>query len=258
MAAVEAIAEEVATNLEEVASATRSINATAVGYLAGGFVVGAALGFYFGYKYNKEKIKAEAYKTAEEEVEAVREIYRAKTVALDNENKPDPGELVQELGYSVRDDMGDPELRSMPAPTPQRPLPAPVPITNVFLSEHMDVKVEKDKNAGWNVARELETRTPDAPYVIHQDEYMQSDHGYTQVVYTYYDGDDVMVDAQDNQPITNGAEVVGADNLKWGHGSDDADVVFVRNDRLELDIQICRSPKSYEEEVLGLENDSST
>lgn len=251
--AIDVITEEVATNLEEVASATRSINTSGVGYLLGGLCIGAGLGFYFGRKLQKAKLRAEAFAEAETEIAQVREIYRQKTVALEGEKAKveasDLQTLVEERGYVT------------PADLPVRPLPPPVPIIEApTLRDSVgngELKVSKDPNAGWDAAKELNLRTPDAPYIIHQSEYEASDFGYTSVVYTYYAGDDVLVDTGDNAPITNGDEVVGADNLKWGHGSDDEDVVFVRNDRLELDIQICRSPKSYEEEVLGLENEST-
>jgi hypothetical protein len=256
MSAVEVVAEEVAANLEEVASVTRKINPSGISYLLGGLVIGGTIGFYFGRKISKAKLRAEVFAEAEEEIAEVRAHYQAKVVAA--EPKPDPKKLVSELGYSVRDDMGIP----MPKPTRERPLPAPVPIKEIDIDLYDGgegyVKIHKNKDAGWNYAKELDSRTPNAPYVIHQDEHKSSEFEYVQVSYIYYDADDVLIDLDDNRPITNASLVVGENNLKWGHGSDDEDVVFIRNDRLELDIQITRSPKSYEEEVLGLENDNTT
>ena len=53
--AVEVVAEEVASNLEELAQATRRINVNSVTFFLGGLTVGAAVGFYFGHKWNKEE-----------------------------------------------------------------------------------------------------------------------------------------------------------------------------------------------------------
>ena len=45
---------------------------------------------------------------------------------------------------------------------------------------------------------------------------------------------------EDEQPLPHGDLIVGQDNLKCGHGTDDPDVVFVRNDKLQLEMEICR------------------
>jgi hypothetical protein len=78
-------------------------------------------------------------------------------------------------------------------------------------------------------------------------------------VYTYYAEDDFLVNPEnENHPIFGGDTIVGVENLKFGHGSDDVDVVYVRNDMLETDMQICRLNKSFEEEIglhTGLEED---
>lgn len=240
--AIEGVVEEVATNLEEVAEATRKINTSAVGYVLGGMVIGAALGFYWGYRFNKEKIRAEAFKESAEEVEKIREAYQAR-------QKPSVEELVEERGYSTAVEVEEPP-RPTRAPVPvQEPLRAPPVVT---------YDGGKSKDDGWDYALELRARDPEVPYIIHQDEFNESEAGYSKVTYTYYAGDDVLCD-EDGRPLPHAQEVVGKDNLRFGHGSDDIDVVFVRNQKLELEMEICRSPASYEEEVLGLDrNDSAT
>ena len=238
--AIEGVVEEVATNLEEVAEVTRRIDTRAVGFLFGGLVVGASVGFYFGRRWNREKLRLEAFKDSQAEVEKIREVYAAKTVAA--KPKPSVEEVIEERGYS----------------TQERPLKAPVPVATVVAAPPVVIyEGGKDKNDNWNYPHELSQRSPDAPYVIHQDEFSNNESGYEHTTYTYYAGDDVLVDT-DGTPVPHGDLVVGQDNLKWGHGADDIDVVFVRNDRLNLEIEICRSPKSYEEEILGLERDDET
>ena len=131
----------------------------------------------------------------------------------------------------------------MRAPVPVQPAPVKAPPVVIY-----DGGKSKDEN--WNYPEELANRTADYPYVIHQDEFKHGEAGYVQASYTYYAGDDVLVD-DDGIPLPHGDQVVGQDNLKWGHGADDIDVVFVRNDKLEMEMEICRSPNSYEEEILG-------
>jgi len=257
----EEVVNEVANNFEEAAEATRRINTAGLGNLAVGLGIGAVVGFYFGYKFNRAKIRAEAYKKADEEIEVFRKVYREKMIeastatatAVEEDQgdglegvvsteKPPIEEVVEKLGYSVR------------VPSRERPLPAPVPILD-DLPENPG-PTSKSMNAGWNYEQELLTRSPDAPYVIHQNEFNHSNQNYTKVAYTYYAEDDFLVDPEMGRPVINGDVIVGKDNLKFGHGSDDSDVVYVRNDIQELDMEICRVNRSYEAEELGLQASS--
>lgn len=248
----EEVVNEVATNLEEAAEVTRKINTAGLSYFVVGLGVGAAVGFYFGYKFNKEKIRAEIYKEAEAEVDVLRSVYLEKTLNAtpDDEDedtlplhgsvpteKPPIEKVVEDLGYKVQ------------VPSRERPLPAPVPIHDDPL-EDMDTR--KPMNAGWNYEEELRNRTPEAPYIIHQNEFNHSNLNYSKVEYIYYADDDYLVDVENKRPVLNGDVIVGVENLKFGHGSDDTDVVYVRNDIQEIDMQISRINRSFEEEELGM------
>lgn len=260
--ATEQVVEQVAESFEDVAEATRHIDARLVKYFLGGVGVGAAVGFFIGYRFNREKIKAEAFKDSEEEIARIREHYHRKDVARENESeKADLVALTVEKGYSyVENDVEGPPgiadleaLRDRPV-EPERPLPPPVPVDparRVFRS----TSTEKDKHDGWNFPREMASRTPDRPHIIHQDEFANNETEYAQVTYTYYAEDDVLVD--ENEDIINDRDaLVGAGSLnRFGHGTDDFNILYVRNPVLELDIEICRSPGSYEVEVLGLERE---
>ncbi len=257
---VDLVTEEVATNLEEVAEATRRLNPSNVGYFSGGLGVGVAIGFFFGYRFNKEKLRAEAFKKSEEEVAQIREEYQRRTAAVE---KAPLEEIIEERGYAV--------VREDP-----RPLPTPVPLISGMRSvtrEDLDAAnafgahpalVSPTVNTSatevdiWDYQAELQKRTQEEPYIIHRDEKVEmqnKDDGYDSVTYTYYAEDDVLTDSDDD-PLPNADQIVGQDNLKFGHGSDDPNVVFVRNDRLQLDMEIVRSPGSYEREVMGLETET--
>jgi hypothetical protein len=232
--AVNVVTEEVANNLEEIAQATRRINTKSVGLLLSGATMGLVVGLYFGYKYNKEKIRAEAFKESEEEVARIRDHYQQKVVA--SEPKPPVEVLIEEKGYD-------------------RPLKAPVPIIESEIVR-ADTLKDDDEKVVWNYERELEHRlaNPDDPYVIHQEEFMNDDTGYEQVVYTYYERDDVLVGDDEEHPLPHADIIVGQNNLQFGHGTDDPDVVYVRNNDRKLEMEIVRVHKSFEEEILGIEN----
>lgn len=249
-ALTEQVIEEVAENLEEAAAVTRRIDARAVSFFTGGLGVGFAIGFFFGYRFNREKIKAEAFKASEEEVDKIREDYQRRTVAA--QPKPSVEDVIEERGYS----------RMVEEEEVERPLKPPVPISGFPFAPSKEPKRtadgEKSKDDGWNYPTELARRTPDRPYIIHQDEFHLNESGYQQVTYSYWAGDDVLTD-EDETIINNRENLIGVDVLNhWGHGSDDFNVLHVRNSQLELEFEICRTPKSYEEEVLGLEHSDET
>lgn len=242
--AIDVVTEEVARNLEEAAQTTRSINPSMTKYFVGGIVVGVAVGFYYGYRFTRDRIKAEEFKRSEEEIEKIREMYRTKAAAKTTPGptpKPSTDQIVEEQGYSKK------------VTEQERPLRPPVPVndpTVVFPRPHPDVSVTPTL-PNWNWPEELQNRDPNFPYVIHQNEYGEKNkEGYSQTTYTYYALDDVLCDADDH-PLPHADLIVGQDNLKFGHGTDDVDVVFVRNEKLELDMEICRINESYEEAVLG-------
>lgn len=176
-----------------------------------------------------------------EEIEVVVEGPLQGTVPTE---KPPIEVVINELGY------GGHEVSNQ-----ERLLRAPVPILD-DLPEN-PVGTSKSMNAGWNYEKEMQNRSPETPYVIHQNEYIHSNLEYSKVEYTYYSLDDVLVDDEDERPIVNGDLIVGVDNLKFGHGADDVNVVYVRNDNLETDMLIHRVPRSFEEDVLGLDGMSN-
>lgn len=108
-----------------------------------------------------------------------------------------------------------------------------------------------DEEDDWDYETEVRSRTPDAPFIIHVDEYMLKEaDGYSQTTLTYYQGDDVLVDEAD-VPIYDPKRIVG--ELKFGHGSRDQSICYVRNDKLEAEYEILLDHGHYQLEVLGVE-----
>ena len=107
---------------------------------------------------------------------------------------------------------------------------------------------------------ENENRRNGVPYVISREEYEIGAAGggavadYEQEILTYFRGDDTLVDENEAQ-IDDVEEIVGKANLnRFGHGSGDPKVVYIRNEAREMDIEVLLSDGSYAEEVLGLTN----
>lgn len=115
------------------------------------------------------------------------------------------------------------------------------------------------EDTGWDYAIEQAARdaNPKDPYVIHHDEYYENETNYEQAKLTYFEGDNVLLDERD-QPVADDA-VVGEENLaKFGHGSRDHNIVYVRNDNVEVDFEIHRSMGSWQEELGFAEEDENS
>lgn len=102
----------------------------------------------------------------------------------------------------------------------------------------------------WDIDDELSSRSEDEPYILHVEEFMNDEEGFHQSTLTYYEGDNILTDEKD-VPIYNHSQIVG--ELKFGHGSNDPNVVFVRNHKLKAEYEILRDTGYYEHEVLGID-----
>lgn len=98
--------------------------------------------------------------------------------------------------------------------------------------------------------REKSARDNTRPYIISHDEYFNNDTDYNQNTITYFEEDDVLVDEEDT-PIRNEVQVVGEGNLLFGRWSKDENIVYIRNEKLEVDFEVVRSHGSYAKEILG-------
>lgn len=123
--------------------------------------------------------------------------------------------------------------------SPKEEAPQPVP-QNVFARNGVE----------WDYEEEVKKRTETEPYILHQDEFFQNEKGYTQMTLTYYVGDDMMAD-QDDQLVYNYHEKTG--DLQFGKGAGSPDVFYVRNDTFRAEYEILRHEGHYSVEVQGLE-----
>ena len=228
--ATEQVVEHVAEGLEEAAQVTRELDMGRIGFGLGGLAVGLAFGFYVGYRFNRAKIRAEVLQEAEKDIEQIRLMYRDR-------NKPTPEAIVREQGYET--------------PEPPRPTRPPVPVRE---PETLVEEVSRDE---WNYNKEIAQRDRNHPYIIHENEFQETFPDYQQLQWTYYAGDNILCDERD-EVVVRPELVVGEENLKrFGHGSSDDNMVYIRNDRLEIEWEITRSWKSHAEEVLGLDPDEA-
>lgn len=133
---------------------------------------------------------------------------------------------------------GELHIPDITTPAPEEsPEPA---VVNIFAIEDPD----------WDYELELNNRDNETPYILHKDEFFNEEMGFRQTVVTYYAGDDIMADEQET-PIYNYTQLMGP--LKWGHGSGDPNVVYIRNEKTRQEWEVVLHTGRFEVEVLGNE-----
>lgn len=217
-------------------------------YIRGRFVVfvgvlSAVGGFAAGGFFIDRRLRKQYERIAEEEIDQMRDHFRARLFAKDEKpNLDELAKVVKEENYSSNADE--------PAPPGEPNAPAvPEEVRNVF----EDQKPEDDWD--WEAEKQLRDAQPERPFVIHIDEKGEND--YDETTLTYYAGDDVLC-SSDDTVIDNPDGIVGVINLdKFGHGSNDRNIVYVRNNNLAIDIEVVRSDKTYAEEVHGFKHEET-
>lgn len=243
-----------------------------------GVVAGAAAGGLVAWKISYLKAKKDANQRADDEIAEMREHYLAKGRAMEAQaGKGDLDQIVKDRGYvspepdtsasppmavqppksvvDSDDDEKPPDDSEMGENSVEGPNGVKArgeeAVRNIFQQREQVVPHE------WDRDRELRRRSPDFPYVVHHDERHELE-GYSDVSYTYYAADDVLCDERDEviDPARRD-ELVGEANLdRFGHGSGDPMIVFIRNDNLEILYEIIKSPNSFAEEVHGFTHNS--
>lgn len=214
--------------------------------LAGGALAGSACGVLVGYRVAKRRIEARLIEKfnveLEEELSKMRDHYREKFTVVE-EQKPDLQTLVEHLKYAPEEQAAIDAVASAEEDEAADAIREEIIKKNVF-----DLPVMEE----WDYAEEIKNRRDDVPYIIHVDEFTAQETSFEQHTLTYFEGDDVLCNQLDT-PIENVDELVGVASLgKFGHGSNDGNIVYVRNMELELEFEIVHSDGDYAHEVHGI------
>lgn len=226
-------------------------------HIFGGIAFGLAAGAAGGYFIAQRLLETKYNKIAETEIAEMREHYKNKEVARENTAaKEDLEDIIREKGYSVATPMAVTPPAAVVEAAANAAEEAEVPkiVKEVKPIEVRNVFAEARVIDTWQHHKELAKRSPVRPYVIHYDE--REERPYEEGTLTYYDADDVLCDEHDEVIGKDDRDqIIGEANLnKFGHGSNDASIVYIRNDRLETQYEVVRSPNSYAEEVHGFEH----
>ena len=217
-----------------------------VAILGGTFIAGA----FFGWTITKKNAVA----MAENEIAAAKEFYQAKYEKLAEEDAQatdDVEQLTLDLGYTDTRMPSQHVNYSKASKVPDVVNNQPDVVANADIVGVEEIIVEE--RLEWDYESETGKRDPSIPYIIHRDEFENARAtGFTQVAYVYYEDDDILVDEGDSI-ITDKYALIGMDTLDFGHGSGNPMIVYIRNERIQMDFEVNLVRDSYEHAVLGFE-----
>jgi hypothetical protein len=241
------VIEDVALQVEEVADATRRLTGRELGFFVTGAGIGIALGFAVGFRIAERRLKMKYEKIAEEEISRMREHYVKKAVAA--QRKPTIDQIVVEERHETRFQPFT-EAEQQAIDEANAKYPADEEEESTVVEETTQVNVF-EANEEWNYKYEIAHRSKHVPYIIHLDEFKENAPEHDQTTYTYYELDDVLSDSRDTT-VDDIDGVIGLGNLgRWGHGSEDPEVVYIRNEKLSLDVEVVRDRGSFSDTIHG-------
>lgn len=242
--------------------------------LVGVGLVAGSVGAFIGYKVARKRLEAKFEVLLEEEIEKTRRYYaayskkdeyetpeKAAHALIPDEEREAQQAFVNYAGMAkaqvdvIEDEHGvTVETKSEMVETEEGDEVEEVHEVvknNIFLNGSALDKDEFDYEA------EVAQRSEDFPYVITEDEFFQNEQDFVQLTMTYYEGDDVLCDEQD-RTVDDVDGSVGEVNLhKFGHGSKDKNLVYIRNNKRGTDFEIARSRGKYSVDVLGLDDEDA-
>lgn len=270
-------AEQVQEVLDNVEDAIEVFRTNPLLILAAG-LVGVVAGGVGGYFFAKKRLEAHYEELANSEIAEAREFYQGLAKVNEQGKTLSPMEVLErnhpEAAATLREYRGEKAVSDI--------LEEEASLTVVTNDEESAViaesyvrtaqddeddarllaKAEKTANTfidpRFDLAEEKKHRTPDKPYIITHDEFFEANDNYDQVSYGYYTEDDVVVD-ENQMPLDNMDRTVGEDHLvMFGHGSGDRNIVYIRNERLGMDIELTKIEGSYVDSVLDLGDQTNT
>lgn len=222
-----------------------------------GFGLGVAIGTV-GYILAKKRIQAKYEAVLEEERIEMKAYYERHYKKGDFET---PASAAERFGAKVAENaMRD--YRGQGAKTAEAEKTEVEIVEQEIVADETAVKnifTENESTVEWDQEQEESKRAanPDEPFIITEDEFGTNEDDYDQITLTYYAEDDVLVDEHE-KPIEEIDKIVGEGNLlRFGHGSRDNNIVYIRNNHLSYDFEVIKREASYAKEVLGFQHTDS-
>lgn len=218
--------------------------------------VGAAAGAGVTYFAIKKRLELKFDKELEAGIEEAREFYRRRNKQDEFANPVEAlahyKEEVDKLGYGPQ----GPSETELASDIPADKVVVEAPVTIEVKEEDHNIFLDSKPVTDFTPEERDETK----PHVIPEEDFLMNDLDYDQNNLVYYLKDGTMADEQDGIiPDDQVSLLIGDDNLlRFGHGSNDNNTVFVRNHDRKMEFQIIRSTGSYAAEVHGFDDSEAT
>jgi hypothetical protein len=232
------------------------------------FLGGVALGGGIGYKFSVSQLDDKYNELMEEEIARTRKFYERVHKAGDFETPAGAAEAMgvdiplEEAadalaGYQGKVDYTKFYAHELSLNLDENPFVKAAGIPSeeaIVVGEPIEQNVfDQAEDIGFT------KRDPDKPYQITMLEFAENETDYEQLSATYFAGDNVLTDDQD-QPVDPMEPVVGfgrdaAVNVDRFGGQN---VIYVRNERLKTDYEVNKSDGKYAYEVAGFTHGDET
>lgn len=219
--------------------------------VAGGVLAGILVGDRRArreFEQELDELKSHYNSRIKAAVASVRNEYAAVVITTELSGATEPVEddpeawVKRQLGPMVADELNRADEEGVPADGAVREferLPPP------------DAVVIRDGPEREDVMAAQAERDHSRPYVISHLEYHEDELAYQKLPITYYAKDNVLCDDKDS-PIPDTMFTVGDGfTKKFGQMSNDPELVYIRNEKLEIDFEVTRDSRSFTQVVLG-------
>jgi gas vesicle protein len=200
-------------------------------------ILGGAAGVFVGMKLAEKKADEKYEKIIQEEITSIRErLGQKKKQLMENVEGMD-----EEISASVQ--------------TKEKNRPIALKEYEKKMKEMGYDKLDNEKDPDFykyqEMSRDSIARSRMEPHVITYEEFNETMEEYDKVSINFYEDDEILTDEND-EVIPYPVDVIGSEALNmFGEGSEDPEIVYVRNDKMGTDYEIARLSKSYAETVLG-------
>lgn len=229
-------------------------NYVIAGVAAASLTIGAASGYFFA----KKQMKAEYEEQISKEIKEAKAFYKAFYADLSKQKYQTPTEAAEALipEHTVQE-AAEAMRRYQATDTGTIFGEQAIPDAEIVEDESVEVEVEERNifDNGDQLKIDRQNRDTSKPYVVDEHEWLSTPEGFEEVSLTYYSGDGVLGDDQD-EPVENVDELIGNMNLMMFGASDPANphILLVRNEKKKLDLEITWSDGKFAHEVLGFEH----
>ena len=213
------------------------MNKKILGFLM--FTVGAAIGSAVTWKLVKSRYE----QFAQEEIDSVKHEYASLMKSMKEKLNENVKESSKDMDNSTNDDEYYPDDDERDFTPHEKDMVEYYKITSKY--RQVEDEENDEKGGSGDVDEEDDFSYINGPYVISADEFNSSPPGYNAQPLDYF-ADGILADSWGVKLDID--ETIGEESLNH-FGEEQDDIIYVRNERNEIDYEVARDPRTYEESL---------